>query len=240
MRNTEKAEVLSEFFASVFTGKGSSHSTQAAESKGKNWEKEGLPTQSENQVQDHLTNLKEHKSMGSDEIRPQVLIKPAEVSRLLSIIFERSWQSGEVPLDWKRGNITPIFKKGKEDPRNYRSDSHTSVPGKIIEMILLNALLRDMESKDKVTGNNQHGFTKDKTCLKNLMAFYDGVTASVDKGRATDIIYLDLRKEFDTVLYDILVAKMEKNGCDGWTTHWIRNWLDGCTQRVAVNGSVSK
>lgn len=69
-RDTEKTEVLNDFFASVFTSKCSSHTAQAAESKGKNLEKEHLPAVSEDQVQDHLKNLKVHKSMRPYEIHP--------------------------------------------------------------------------------------------------------------------------------------------------------------------------
>ncbi|XP_073535227.1 DNA repair protein XRCC4 isoform X2 [Phyllobates terribilis] len=73
-------------------------------------------------VREYLANINEFKSPGPDELHPRVLKEIVEeILEPLSIIFENSWRTGEVPEDWRRANVVPIFKKGKKvDPGNYR------------------------------------------------------------------------------------------------------------------------
>ncbi|KFV87580.1 RNA-directed DNA polymerase from mobile element jockey, partial [Struthio camelus australis] len=107
------------------------------------------PLVEEDRVRDLLSKLDIHKSMGPDGMHPRVLRELADViARPLSIIFERSWRSGEVPEDWKKANVTPVFKKGKkEEPGNYRPVSLTSIPGKVMEQLILEVITKHLEDK---------------------------------------------------------------------------------------------
>ena len=73
-----------------------------------------------------------------------------------------------------------------------------------------------MEEK-KVIRSSQHRFTKGKSCLTNLVAFYNDMTGWVDEGRAVDVVYLDFSKAFNTVSHDILLGKVRKYGLDEWS-----------------------
>ncbi|KAK4819390.1 hypothetical protein QYF61_003661 [Mycteria americana] len=233
----EKAEVLNAFFASVFNSQTSyPQGSQPPELEDRDREQNKPPIIQEEAVSDLLHHLDPHKPMGLDGIHPRVPRELAEeLAKPLSIIYQQSWLTGEVPDDWRLANMTPICKKGrKEDPGNYRPVSLTSVPRKIIERFILSALNRHVQANQGIRPR-QCGFMKGRSRLTNLLSFYNQVTCLVDEGKAVDVLYLDFSKAFDTVSHRILLEKLAAHGLGGCTLRWVKNWLDGRAQRVVVN-----
>jgi len=149
-----------------------------------------------------------HKSMGPDGFHPKVPSELAEeVAKPLSIIYQQSWLTEEVPDDWRITSVTPIDKQGwKEDPGNYRPVSLTSVPGKTMERFILSVLTGHVKDSQGIRPS-QHGFMKGRSCLTNLISSYDQVTCLEDEGKAVDVVYLDFSKAFDTVPHSIILEK---------------------------------
>lgn len=91
---------------------------------------------------------------------------------------------GEQERCLEKSQVTPVLKKGtKEDPGSIRPDSPSSIPGKVMEQLILNVISRQVE-ENKLTRRSQHGFSKGKSCQISLTGFGDGLSAWAEEGRA--------------------------------------------------------
>ena len=148
--------------------------------------------------------------------------------------------SGIVPSDWKKANVTAIFKKGdKSSSSNYRPVSLTSQVCKVLESIVRDNILEHVKEY-KLIKESQHGFLKRRSCLTNLLEFLEFVTNYIDQGYPIDVIYLDFQKAFDKVLHKRLMMKINALGITGEVFNWITDWLKDREQRVVLLGSNSK
>ena len=84
---------------------------------------------SENGIKKLLVTLKPNKAAGPDKLRPLVLKQTRDqIAPILQVIFTKSYETGQVPKDWKTANVAPVFKKGEKFlPINYRPVSLTCI-----------------------------------------------------------------------------------------------------------------
>ena len=192
-------------------------------------------------VTEVLKKLKNSSSPGPDEISQRVLKETAdEISLPLSILFEKSMQSGVVPMDWRTANVVPIYKSGpKGEPVNYRPISLTSVVVRVMERILKIKMLLHLK-ENRLINPSQHGFLPKKSTSTNLNAYLEYMTKKLDEGQAVDVLYLDFSKAFDKVPHKRLIQKLKAHNFSKSLITWITAWLNGRKQRVLVNGTYSE
>jgi len=91
-----------------------------------------------------------------------------ELAEPLSVIYQQSWLTGEVPNDWRLTNVTHTYKE--DDPGNYRPVSLTLVLGEIMEWFIFSVLTGHVKDNQGIRPS-QHGFMKGRSCLTNLISF---------------------------------------------------------------------
>ena len=132
-----------------------------------------------------------------------------ELASVLRFIFEPSLLTGDLPTDWTRANVAPVFKKGsKLQVVNYRPVSLTCITCKLFEHIICRHDLGHLE-QHKILTELQHGFRSGRSCETQLITTFQDIAESYDKkGSQIDIAVLDFSKAFDTLPHDGLLSKM--------------------------------
>lgn len=201
----EEAKVLHTFFVTVFIGKTCFQQSHVPETRRKVWSQQSLPSVEEDQVKEHLNTLNIHRSMA-----PMLRELADGILKPLLIIFEMLWVLWEVPKAWKKANVIPIFKKVRHE--DYRLVRHTSIPRKMIDHVILEAISKHIKDKN-VTGRSQHGFMRDI-----LSDQPDEVTTLLDKEKNSSEILFALALARLLSLFPITsLNETPKYGLDNWT-----------------------
>ena len=157
------------------------------------------------------------------------------------MLFSLSLQSGQVPSQWKKSQITPCFKKkgNKNCASSYRPIAQTSAICRLLEKIICGNIIHHLH-KNKLLSKEQHGFLPQRsTCTQLLLAFNDW-QKSFYSNKKVHIIYTDLAKAFDKVSHSKLLEVLVSYGITGRLFQWIKLYLTGRSQTVTVNKSHSK
>ncbi len=190
-------------------------------------------------VHEKLSHLNPHKTPGPDNIHPFLLKHLAHIlSPHLTYLFNETLLQG-IPVDWKLAVVTPLHKSGpKSSPSNYRPISLTSVICKVAEKCVRDSLA-DFLTKNHLLSVHQHGFRPKHSTLTNLLYTLDCITEAIDEGDSADVVYLDMRKAFDTVNHRLLLEKVKAYGIGPVLTNWIADFLQGRSFSVRFEDCVS-
>jgi hypothetical protein len=157
------------------------------------------------------------------------------VSNVISHIFNNSIIEGVVPTGLKFSKIVPVYKaKDKNDINNYRPISLLPIISKVFEILMLHRLTKFL-NHHCILDTSQHGFRPGRSTVAAAVELIDTIFQSLDKGKCTIGLFIDLSKAFDLVDHDILLNKLSNIGVRGIANTWFKSYLEGRKQVVYVN-----
>ena len=195
---------------------------------------------SEEEIKRLLKAVNTKKSTGPDEISPHLLKKCAsELAKPLMRIFRTCIHTNTWPTLWKAARVTPVHKKDQKcNPKNYRPVSLLSVISKIFEKIIAKQLTEHLDQQHLLS-NRQFGFRKNRSTADLLTLLSKEWNDTLDAGRNTLAVALDIAGAFDCVWHQGLLVKLAALGVSGKLLDLFSSYLTGRTIQVVVDGKSS-
>ncbi len=184
-----------------------------------------------------FAKIKTAKSFGVDNVSSYFLkLALPLIENSLAMLFNTSIETSLFPDSWKVARVTQIFKSGeKTDKSNYRPISVLPVISRLFEKLVFDQLYQYMTDND-LFSPEQSGFRKLHSTLTCLLKNTDDWYSGLDLGRLVGLVFVDLKKAFDTVDHDILCEKLQVYGVQQRELSWFRSYLYNRKQFCRVNG----
>jgi hypothetical protein len=191
---------------------------------------------SSKEIEDITKLLETKNSHGYDGISTKILKSSiAYVSSPLTYICNKMLATGTFPSRLKFSEVRPIYKKGdKNDVSNYRPISLLTSFSKIFEKVVYNRLYKHIEC-NHILAAEQFGFRHKSSTDMATYYLTDNILTALNNKSFVGSIFCDLQKAFDSVNYDVLLAKIEFYGILGKTYKLIESYLKNRYQRVLID-----
>ena len=195
---------------------------------------------SENFVRDQLRQLKPNKATGLDKVSSRLLKDSADViAPVLTNIINCSFRNKSFPQSWKSAKVMALFKNSDADNcDNYRPISVLPTVSKIVERAAHIQLYNHLDSNG-LLHVKQFGFRRKRSTSSALLQFSDDILQNMEDGLVTGVVFLDLKKAFDTVNHRVLLLKLRALGVDDSAVAWLKIYLTNRCQRTVMGSTVS-
>ena len=187
-----------------------------------------------------LRQLNISKGAGLDKIPAKMLRIAADIiAPSLTYIFNLSISTGVFVDDWKDARVIPIYKEGdRRNLGNYRPISILPIVSKVFEKEIFKQFYKHLND-NMLVSKFQSGFRPGHSTITTLLQMCDNWYENMDNGKLTGVVFIDIRKAFDSIDHSILLKKLAYYGVSQVEFTWFQSYLANRQQQCQVNNSLS-
>jgi ribonuclease HI len=168
------------------------------------------------EVKNAIAELKHKKAPGEDNITEEIYQRVYyQFPKFVYTLYNECLRRGQFPRQWKKVNIIPIIKPGKEnstDVTKFRPISLTNVPGKVLEKLLINRIMHHAYQKE-LMNHKQYGFTPQKSTIDATMEVKEYLEEGLRQGQIAILLSLDVKAAFDSASWATILAALQNFKC---------------------------